>query len=375
MFFATRVAESSITLPNVACVIDCGYDWQDLYDPDLRTYQRRLERISQASSRQRRGRTGRTCSGRYIQMFSRQAAKAMPRHPVPGVLRDDLAPVALDLRACGQDPTCFRWISPPRCGDLVEADQRLIALQTIPGFDASPLASAVELSEASSRAATVAETQVLRQLGLQPWLGALVLRGMRRNFTTRVCSDIVQLASLIDLGAIDRMLPMQPGVMQLIGAPRGDPITLLRVYKAWKQAMAQRGSKAALAILQAVYSRHAADDMHGIFGRAETRAETLVRLAVRVGVRLSPETQKYTEASLPDEALDLIASDSREADALHACVRDLSDAYVEHPTGIESDIAVLLGWALNDRLAARNVGRRAGYSVSRAGKWLGIVAS
>lgn len=36
VYFATRDAESSITIPGLSCVIDSGYDWQEVYDPNLR---------------------------------------------------------------------------------------------------------------------------------------------------------------------------------------------------------------------------------------------------------------------------------------------------------------------------------------------------
>jgi HrpA-like RNA helicase len=72
----TNICESSITLPDVAHVIDTMYEkvyTLDMYDREV--LKERL--ISRASSKQRRGRTGRTCPGHYYPMCSEEEYEYM----------------------------------------------------------------------------------------------------------------------------------------------------------------------------------------------------------------------------------------------------------------------------------------------------------
>ncbi len=103
IILATNVAESSITIEGVNTVIDSGLArtaghslWSGL--PTLE-----VGRISQASANQRAGRAGRTGPGRAIRLYPLEDFVRRPAHDVPEILRADLAPAALLLRALGID--------------------------------------------------------------------------------------------------------------------------------------------------------------------------------------------------------------------------------------------------------------------------------
>ncbi len=114
IILATNVAESSITIEGVNTVIDSGLVrtaghslWSGL--PTLE-----VGRISQASANQRAGRAGRTGPGRAIRLYPLEDFVRRQAHDVPEILRADLAPAALLLRALDIDG--FReleWLDAP----------------------------------------------------------------------------------------------------------------------------------------------------------------------------------------------------------------------------------------------------------------------
>merc|ERR1719482_1795373 len=66
---ATNIAESSLTVPGVDVVIDFGMHRVNIYDDEFRMSMLATEWYSHASAKQRRGRTGRTNDGIYIQLL------------------------------------------------------------------------------------------------------------------------------------------------------------------------------------------------------------------------------------------------------------------------------------------------------------------
>lgn len=120
---ATNVAESSITIDGVNLVIDSGLariaghsPWSGLPTLDVM-------RISQASANQRAGRAGRTGPGRAIRLFPLEDFVRRAAHDVPEILRSDLAPVALLLRALEiRSFDELTWLDAPPAGAVAQAE-------------------------------------------------------------------------------------------------------------------------------------------------------------------------------------------------------------------------------------------------------------
>lgn len=70
IFLATNVAETSITIPEVAYVVDSGKSKRKIYDNATGTYKFLVGWISKASSEQRMGRTGRTNAGHCYRLYT-----------------------------------------------------------------------------------------------------------------------------------------------------------------------------------------------------------------------------------------------------------------------------------------------------------------
>ena len=101
LILATNVAETSVTIPGIAAVIDSGLArvaghsaWTGI--PSLH-----LAKISRASAIQRAGRAGRTRAGRVVRLYTRHDFESRPERDLPEIQRADLAESALTLHGAG----------------------------------------------------------------------------------------------------------------------------------------------------------------------------------------------------------------------------------------------------------------------------------
>jgi ATP-dependent helicase HrpB len=132
---ATNVAETSITIDGIRCVIDSGLARVPRYDPYRGINTLLVEKISRASADQRAGRAGRTAPGLCLRLWSREEHEHRPQQELPEIKRLDLAEVVLTLKDAGVgDLRAFRWLEPPAEQSLTHAEELLTdlgALKTI----------------------------------------------------------------------------------------------------------------------------------------------------------------------------------------------------------------------------------------------------
>jgi ATP-dependent helicase HrpB len=125
---ATNVAETSLTIPGVRTVIDCGLQRINRFDPLRGIDDLTLESCSRASADQRAGRAGRTAPGRCVRLWSPLTLARMAEATEPEIARADLAPFLLALKQLhGADARGFPWFQAPEATRL-EAGERLLAL-------------------------------------------------------------------------------------------------------------------------------------------------------------------------------------------------------------------------------------------------------
>jgi hypothetical protein len=74
---STPIAETSLTIDDVAFVVDTGRAKEKDYDPHLKTSTLQPTWVSQASSKQRKGRAGRTKAGVCFHLFSSRRYQSM----------------------------------------------------------------------------------------------------------------------------------------------------------------------------------------------------------------------------------------------------------------------------------------------------------
>ncbi|TDJ15247.1 MAG: ATP-dependent RNA helicase HrpA [Gammaproteobacteria bacterium] len=111
---ATNVAETSITIPDVRCVIDPGLARISRYGRRSSVQRLPIEAISRASADQRMGRCGRTAPGVCVRLYSEEDYLARGEFTEPEIRRTNLAAVLLEMRALGiHDLDAFPFLDAP----------------------------------------------------------------------------------------------------------------------------------------------------------------------------------------------------------------------------------------------------------------------
>lgn len=122
---STNISETSLTIDDVAFVVDTGLSRQMVYNPRLSIHMLQLRPISQASARQRAGRAGRTRAGVCYRLYSKQTFKEMSPSTEPAVCCTSIHAAALKLVNAGQRVANFDWITPPHPETVARAAQDL----------------------------------------------------------------------------------------------------------------------------------------------------------------------------------------------------------------------------------------------------------
>ncbi|HEX4123938.1 MAG TPA: ATP-dependent RNA helicase HrpA [Tepidisphaeraceae bacterium] len=129
---ATNVAETSLTVPGIHFVIDPGLARLSRYSPRSGVQRLPIEKISQASADQRRGRCGRVASGVCIRLYSEEDFQARPIFTDPEIYRTNLASVILRMKALNLGrPEDFPFIDPPDYRAIKDAYQTLFELHAV----------------------------------------------------------------------------------------------------------------------------------------------------------------------------------------------------------------------------------------------------
>ena len=94
---ATNVAETSLTVPGIKYVIDAGYARISRYSWRSKMQRLPIEKISQASANQRKGRCGRVSAGICIRLYDEDDFNSRPLFTEPEIQRTNLAAVILQM--------------------------------------------------------------------------------------------------------------------------------------------------------------------------------------------------------------------------------------------------------------------------------------
>ena len=110
---ATNIAETSLTIPGIAYVVDTGTARISRYNAQSRIQGLPVEDISKASARQRTGRAGRVKPGVCIRLYSPEDFEKRDEFTEPEIRRSNLANVVLQLRSLGLELENFPFLQPP----------------------------------------------------------------------------------------------------------------------------------------------------------------------------------------------------------------------------------------------------------------------
>ncbi|EFO64849.1 RNA helicase, putative [Giardia lamblia P15] len=113
---ATNIAETSITVPNIRYVVDCGFVRKKQFHHTTGTSELITLPCSQASILQRSGRAGRLMEGECYHIYTHETYANLEPQDVPEIMLTDLMPVFLTIIAFGiTNPVTYEFITdPPR---------------------------------------------------------------------------------------------------------------------------------------------------------------------------------------------------------------------------------------------------------------------
>jgi ATP-dependent helicase HrpA len=169
---ATNVAETSLTVPGIRCVVDTGLARVSRYSARLKIQRLPIEPISRASADQRKGRCGRLADGICVRLYSEDDFDARPEFTDPEVLRTNLASVILQMAALGLgEIEAFPFLEPPDRRQIRDGVALLHELRALDPAAAEPL---------------TALGRQLARLPVDPRLGRMVLEADRLSCAREV---------------------------------------------------------------------------------------------------------------------------------------------------------------------------------------------
>ncbi|XP_074061480.1 putative ATP-dependent RNA helicase DHX37 isoform X2 [Macrotis lagotis] len=126
---ATNVAETSLTIPGIKYVVDCGKVKKRFYDKVTGVSSFRVTWVSQASADQRAGRAGRTEPGHCYRLYSSAVFSDFETFSPPEITRRPVEDLVLQMKALNIEKVVnFPFPSPPPVETLVAAEELLTAL-------------------------------------------------------------------------------------------------------------------------------------------------------------------------------------------------------------------------------------------------------
>ena len=170
IILSTNVAETSLTVPGIRYVIDPGLVRISRYSVRSKVQRLPVERISQASANQRKGRCGRVADGICIRLYSEEDFNARPEFTDPEIHRTSLSSVLLNMAQLKLGKVQnFPFIEPPEDKAVNDGYRQLIEI--------GALDDKKNLTEAG---------RDLARLPLEPRIAKMVLEAEKNNVLAEV---------------------------------------------------------------------------------------------------------------------------------------------------------------------------------------------
>jgi ATP-dependent helicase HrpA len=228
---ATNVAETSLTVPNIGYVIDCGLARVNRYSIRQKVEQLHIEKISRAAANQRAGRCGRVMSGVCIRLYDEADFLQRAEFTDPEIFRVSLATVILRMSALQLGEVSeFPFIEPPTPRMIADGYQLLAELNAIDEVrQLTPLG------------------HELARLPLDPKIARLLLAGRQYHCLT----EILVIASALSVqDPRERPLDRQEAAdaaHKCFADERSDFLAYLKLWAWFEQAVAHKKSNRLLA--------------------------------------------------------------------------------------------------------------------------------
>jgi ATP-dependent helicase HrpA len=162
---ATNVAETSLTIPGIVYVVDTGVARVSRWSPARQVQRLQIEKTSQASANQRKGRCGRVSEGVCVRLYEEDDFDQRSEFTDPEIRRSSLAGVILRMKSLGlaaiQD---FPFLDPPSSKHINEGYRTLREINALDGDH--------ELTKTGA---------MLGRIPVEPRLGKMLLESRHRG--------------------------------------------------------------------------------------------------------------------------------------------------------------------------------------------------
>ncbi|EMS21675.1 hypothetical protein NBRC10512_002503 [Rhodotorula toruloides] len=220
VILATNIAETSVTIPGVKYVVDCGLAKEKRYHAGTGIDSLVTESISQSSAKQRAGRAGRETDGFCFRLYTEATYNGLEKRSQPEIQRVSLTFAILHLLASGQDDVFkFSFMDPP------DVESIKFALLTLIGLNALDKRGKI--------------TPLGRQMAQLP-LDPVYARVLAASFIEGCPREMIDLVSL--LGSKDQLLINTSSTRDAANAARqkfvhrtGDHMMLFNILRAYEE--------------------------------------------------------------------------------------------------------------------------------------------
>ncbi|MFE3250220.1 ATP-dependent RNA helicase HrpA [Streptomyces sp. NPDC059209] len=282
---ATNVAETSLTVPGIKYVIDPGTARISRYSHRTKVQRLPIERISQASANQRKGRCGRTSDGICIRLYAEDDFEARPEFTDAEILRTNLASVILQMTSAGLgEIEKFPFIDPPDHRNIRDGVQ---LLQELGAFDATQKDPRKQLTQLGRK---------LSQLPVDPRLARMVIEAERNGCVREV---MVIAAALSIQDPRERPSEKQTQADQQHARFRDETSDFLAFLNLWRYIREQqraRGSSAFRRMCKAEYLNFLRiREWQDIYSQLRT-------VAKQMGIKVD-ERDEHDDVPAPDQSV------------------------------------------------------------------------
>ena len=133
---ATNVAETSLTIEGISCVIDTGLEKQSIFEAGSGLTRLHTRTISAASATQRAGRAGRLQAGHCYRQWGQSQQNGLAQQALPAIKQSDLGSLVMQLLACGYGHMDeLDWLDKPSTGAWQQAVDLLQLLDAVEQHD------------------------------------------------------------------------------------------------------------------------------------------------------------------------------------------------------------------------------------------------
>ena len=225
---STNVAETSVTVEGIRCVIDSGKVKTMTYVPHLRTSSLQEDWISKSSASQRQGRAGRTGPGRCYRLYSKEEYSLFDDFTKPEIHRTPLDNVLLQIVSLGLcNVKEFPFLEQPDKAIVEVSISNLIRLNCI------------ALPQGSSTHKTTPLGSLVSQLPVDIEVGRMLVVAsiLHQNCSLpAVLDNSLTLAAALSLSShVFLREKSASSTVQEYDSPLGDLFTVLNIYNQWQR--------------------------------------------------------------------------------------------------------------------------------------------